>query len=96
MCGPVRSTHRGGLDCRRRLNHGLSRQSINSLLPPHRDDEPASLRQDILDELQRSPGLLSTSAKRCVDWIQTCHVNMFWNDSAIRRPSLCRLWLLMR
>jgi hypothetical protein len=27
------------------------RDSVSMMMPPHRDDEPASLRQDIIDEL---------------------------------------------
>ena len=62
------------------------RDNLSALLPPHRDDEPASLRQDILDELDDHLACAVQPRSCCVDWIQICHVSMFWNDSAIRRP----------
>ena len=66
--------------------------TLSALLPPHRDDEPATLRQDIIDEL--SDHLVCAYHRELfAAWIQTWHVSTFWNGSAIRRsvaPALAR------
>ena len=62
------------------------RERLSALLPPPRDDEPASLRQDILDEL--ADHLICAYNRELLRSgpIQCCGTSASWTGSATRRP----------
>ena len=62
------------------------RDTLSALLPPPRDDEPASLRQDILDELGDHLACAYNRELLRGSGFDVWLGSVFWNGSATRRP----------